>query len=412
MNGTEDPRSTPDARERRIPRLGVHAATGQARVVIDGRTIYLGRAGAEANARYRRLIAKWLATGELPDGKRRAAAASDGPPTVADLAAQFLDAHEGYYRHADGTPTFELGNFVEAFKPLLELHGTLPAAEFSPRRLKEVQAAMVARGWARPTINKHVGRVRRLFRWATSEELVPTGVYHGLQAVEGLKLNRTSAPEPDPVEPVPEADYEATLPHLTPMVRAMVELQYLTGMRVSEVRLMRGREIDRSGPVWRYRPTHHKTSWCNKTRTVPIGPKAQAALTPWLKLHPDAPLFSPEDGERKRLRAQHAARKSKVQPSQRARAAASAAASHLRQRPPGEVYSVDTYRRAIERACKRASVESWAPARLRHNAAERIRRAFGVEVARCYLGHSDIRTTQLYSAMDEAKALDAAARVG
>jgi len=43
------------------------------------------------------------------------------------------------------------------------------------------------------------------------------------------------------------------------MVRAMVELQYLTGMRVSEVRLMRTGEIDRRGNVWRYTQKHPPT---------------------------------------------------------------------------------------------------------------------------------------------------------
>jgi hypothetical protein len=53
------------SRSRRIPRLGVHAATGPARVVVEGRTLYLGRAGPEANERYRQLMAEWLATGRL-----------------------------------------------------------------------------------------------------------------------------------------------------------------------------------------------------------------------------------------------------------------------------------------------------------------------------------------------------------
>jgi integrase len=202
-------------------------------------------------------------------------------------------------------------------------------------------------------VNKQLGRVRRLFKWATGEELVPPSVYHGLQAVDGLKLNRSDAPEPDPVEPVPETAYYATLPHLSPMVRAMVELQYLTGMRVSEVRRMRTGEIDRSAAVWRYVPRTHKTTYCGKVRVVPIGPKPRAVLKPWLKLAPDAPLFSPEVGERLRCRALRKSRKSKVQPSQVARAKERAARADERLRPLGEIYTVDAYRRAIERATAR-----------------------------------------------------------
>ena len=32
-----------------------------------------------------------------------------------------------------------------------------------------------------------------MFRWATEEELVPPDVYHALQAVGGLRMNRTDA---------------------------------------------------------------------------------------------------------------------------------------------------------------------------------------------------------------------------
>jgi integrase len=393
-----------------IPKLGIHATSGQARVVVDGRTLYLGRAGPEAHERYRQLIGEWLTTGKLPDEAH--APAPSSARTVADLAARFLEAKDGYYRDAQGVPTNELRNFATAFRVLLKLYGTLPADQFSPRRLKDVQAAMVAKGWCRVSINHHLRRVKALFKWATGEELVPPSSYHGLQAVDGLRRCRSAAPEPDPVLPVPDRNYEAALPHLSPMVRAMVELQWLTGMRVSEVRLMRTGEIDRSGPVWRDTPKHHKTAHFGKQRIVPIGPKAQAVVTPWLKLHPDAPLFSPEEGERKRYCAKRKTRKTRVQPSQVARGKSRAQNADERARAPGDVYTVAAYRRAIDRACIKAGVESWAPARLRHNAAERIRHEFGVEVARCYLGHSDIRTTQLYSSMDETKALDAAARVG
>ncbi len=377
-------------------------------MVIEGRTFYLGKSGPQANERYRQLIGEWLSTGKLP--VEAGAEPSADLMTVGDLAARFLEAHEGYYRSADGTPTKELENFATAFGPLLARYGLRPAAEFSPRRLKDVQEAMVAKGWCRATVNHHLRRVKALFKWGTSEELVPASVYHGLQAVSGLRRFRSAAPEAEPVEPVPEANYVATLPFLPPTVRAMVELQYLTGMRVSEVRLMRSSELDRSGKVWRYCPRTHKTAHFGKQRIVPIGPKGQAVLGPWLKLDPSGPLFSPEDAERRRFRVKRKQRKTRLQPSQVLRAKRRAA--ELRQRPPGTVYTVAAYRRAIDRAARRAGVESWAPARLRHNAAERIRREFGVEVARCYLGHSDIRTTQLYSSMDEAKAMDAAERVG
>jgi len=128
----ESPTLAPPAsgvRSRRIPRLGVHAATGQARVVIEERSIYPGRAGPEANEKYRQLIATWRASGELPPVRAAVAAAAAVRPrtlTVGEVAARFLERHHAYCRHGDGSETGELSNFAEAFKPLLARCADLP----------------------------------------------------------------------------------------------------------------------------------------------------------------------------------------------------------------------------------------------------------------------------------------------
>ncbi len=50
------------AKKRGVPGYLQHKATGQARVVLNGRTHYLGRYGTqESKERYGRLIAQWQA---------------------------------------------------------------------------------------------------------------------------------------------------------------------------------------------------------------------------------------------------------------------------------------------------------------------------------------------------------------
>jgi hypothetical protein len=51
------------------------------------------------------------------------------------------------------------------------------------------------------------------------------------------------------VKPAPEEHIDAILPHLTPSVRAMVEVQRLTGMRPGEVCRMTTGPIDRTGEL-------------------------------------------------------------------------------------------------------------------------------------------------------------------
>src|SRR5580765_3181133 len=65
-----------------IPAYGLHRATGQARVIIHGRNVYLGRHGSPASwEKYRRLIADYLASGGAAPPShagRRAGAGRDG----------------------------------------------------------------------------------------------------------------------------------------------------------------------------------------------------------------------------------------------------------------------------------------------------------------------------------------------
>jgi hypothetical protein len=40
---------------------------------------------------------------------------------------------------------------------------------------------MANMGWCWPYINKQLNRIRQVFKWAVSDELIPGSVIHGLQ---------------------------------------------------------------------------------------------------------------------------------------------------------------------------------------------------------------------------------------
>ena len=165
-----------------------------------------------------------------------------------------------------------------ALRPLLELYVALPAAEFSPAKLDAVRRRMIAKGHVRAKVNHHVQRIRRMFRWGVEKELVPAVVLHGLAALAGLRAGRSDAKEAPPVKPVEGTAVDAVLPHLSSVVRAMVQVQRLCGMRPGEVCRMTAGEIDRGADVWLYQPVRHKGAWRGKPRVVAIGPKAQDIL--------------------------------------------------------------------------------------------------------------------------------------
>ena len=139
-----------------------------------------------------------------------------------------------------------------------------------------------------------------------------------------------------------------------------------------------------------------------------FGPKAIEMLRPWLRTKVDEYLFQPAEAvqawrdertARRNIPASHGNR-----PGTNRR--------EDPQRRPGDRYTTDSYRRAIERACKAADVPRWHPHQLRHNYATAVRKKFGVEAARVVLGHHSIDVTELYAERDAAVAADVARAMG
>jgi len=447
-----------------IPQLTLHKASGRAVVRLTGRDHYLGTFGSpEAKEAYDRLIAEWLAGGRRVAHDATSVAASPIPGvSVNEVLLAFWKHAERHYRHPDGSPTTEIGELRLSLKPLKDLYGLAPAAEFGPKKLAAVRQSMIERGLCRTLINRRIDRVKRVFKWATEQELVPGAAYHALQALRGLKRGRTDARESEQVKPADPAHVAATLLHLDAHLRAMVELQRRTGMRPGEVCGLTQEEVDRSADVWLYRPARHKTAHHGRDRVVPIGPRARAVLTAFLLrdgippdgfghvhlndpdeqtarlvmadahqeagrerdaallrdtekrvaivagciVDPAAPLFSPAEAREERFRAMRAARKSKVPPSQRGRRKSNP------ERCPGSEFRPAAYAHAVQKAAKRAGVLHWHPNQLRHLFATEVRAAFGLEAAQVLLGHSRADVTQVYAERDLTLAVKVAGTIG
>lgn len=265
---------------------------------------------------------------------------------------------------------------------------------------------MIDAGHSRGHINEQIARVNRVFRWGVENELVPSSVYHALQAVTGLRKGRSAARETEPVKPAPEEHINAVEPFVLRQVWAMIQLQLLTGMRPGEARLMRGCDLDVSGNIWTYSPVSHKTEHYGIERTVYLGPRAREVIKPFLEIDTSAFLFSPTDAMAERRASQRRQRKTMVQPSQVSRRKA-----HPRRRP-GDHYCREAYRGAVQRACVKAGVPPWTPAQLRHNAATRFRKEYGLKVAQIMLGHQSAEVTQIYAERDRDRAMAVVARIG
>jgi integrase len=326
--------------------------------------------------------------------------------SIDDVIARYWSFVEQHYQK-QGVPTGEVDNIRYALRPLHQLYGDTTADDFGPLKLKALRHRMVEQRLSRRVINQRIGIIKRLFRWAVSEELVLPSVMQGLSSVSGLQKGRSAAKEREPVKPEDEAVVEATLPYLPPVVREMVDFQRWTGCRPGEVCQLRPNDVSRLGTIWEYRPMSHKTEHRDQSRVILIGPRAQGILEPLLaSTAPDAFCFAPTRSQAIRNATLRERRLTKVRPSQRNR-------SRLRpQRTPGARYTPNSYLRAVHRACERARVERWSPNQLRHLAATKLRATFGLEAAQAVLGHAKADVTQIYAARDLARAAHVIGQVG
>lgn len=396
-------------RKATVPSYRLHKPSGQARVILDGEHIYLGRFGTpESKAKYVQVISERSVGGPTGPDESNVSAAQ---LTIVEVLAKYRDYSQIHYRRGDKT-THEFENMKHALRPVRELYGSTPIANFGPKQLKAVRQKMVDDGLSRGVINSRVNRIRRFVRWAVSEQLVQPGVLEALRAVDGLRYGHPHVRETARVLPAPEKDVDALLPFLSRQVAAMVRLQQLTGMRPGEVVLMRWADIDVTGDVWIYEPLDHKNRYRGHRRLVTLGPKAQEDLRPFLCKKPDEFLFSPADAEAGRNVARRAARKTPMTPSQAKRKPKKSP-----KRPKRDRYGVHSYRRAISYAFKKAKKQNveiphWHPHQLRHSYATLVRKKHGVEAAQVGLGHSRADVTQVYAERDLDLAKKVAKEIG
>lgn len=381
----------------RVPSLRLHKPSGKAVVTLSGRDIYCGTYGSpEAQQVYEEQLARWLANG------RRLESATSKPQsiTVGKLVCMYVDWATEHYAGRRQHKNI-VSRIRSALQPLVELYRTLPAADFSPLKLKTVRQKIVdtppthalsrkvngervverrpheGKRPAIKTVNEKTQVVVSAFNWAASEELIPGGVVHALKAVGNLRRGEPGVELPRKVKPVADEHVDATLKHITSsMLRTLVEVIRYTGARTNEICIMRPCDLDRSGRNWIYRPTQHKTDLHGHDRVIVLGPCAQRAVLPHLDgCGDDEFIFSPARSDRLRI-----VRKRKS-----------------RRRRLGEKYTPNVVRRCIHRACDRADVPRWGPLELRHTFATKVRAELSLQAASAALGHAGEAVTLRYA---------------
>jgi hypothetical protein len=123
----------------------------------------------------------------------------------------YIEHAKQHYRRANGTNTDELSEYKRISKLVREVYGNIRAAEFGPSALKVIRQNFINQDLSRGFINQRIGKVRRIFKWGVSEELIQPSTYQAVSSVSDLQRGRTEARETEPVGPVDDAVVETTL---------------------------------------------------------------------------------------------------------------------------------------------------------------------------------------------------------
>jgi len=295
-------------------------------------------------------------------------AAKQKPDPRSELLGAYL-AHLSHQRHlAAGTRR----NYHQDIEALFALNPEIALELIEPQHIRRSVAQLHARGLSGRTIAHMLSAWRGLFTWLAR--------HRGYSANPCLGLRAPKAPKGLPKALSPEAagqllDAPAGTP---PEVRdkAMFELAYSSGLRLAELvslDLAHADAIRRDAEVT-------VTGKGGKTRSVPVGAKARAAIEAWLQVR--ALL---------------------------ARAEVPALFVGAR----GERIAAGVVRARLGQWARRAGLPMHVhPHVLRHSFATHVLQSSGdLRAVQEMLGHSSISTTQVYTHLDFqylAKAYDAA----
>jgi len=245
-------------RRRSAPPGMLRHASGQARVVLDGVTVYLGKFGTpEAHARYAEVVQQWQAG--QPFRAKPARPVVETARSVAEVVLlydKWMDETRAYSK--GGKATTQRGLIRVALRELNRFAGDLATNEFTSSILVAHRDKLRAKEkLSAQGVNRKIGLIKQFVGWAAERGYMPETNAAVIRAVRSLRVTGKKRREP-----VPLGDLTKAIEKLRPHFADMVRLQFLLGCRPGEVCGMRWGDltITDSAEPWRYLVADAKTS--------------------------------------------------------------------------------------------------------------------------------------------------------
>ncbi len=287
-----------------------------------------------------------------------------------ETAQQLLRCYLEHLSHERRLSPHTVENYARDVSALLELAGATPLRELQPHHVRRCVAQLHARGLDGRTLARMLSAWRGFFNYLARDHGHAQNPVLGIRAPKvARKLPRALSPD-ETVRLMEIGETHA----LAVRDKAMLELFYSSGLRLSELTGLALGDVDVRDATVRV------TGKGAKTRVVPVGSHALAALEVWLPQRSglaraeETALFVGKDGGRMSARAVQA--------------------------------------RLKHWAVKLGLAAKVHPHALRHSFASHLLQSSGdLRAVQEMLGHASISTTQIYTHLDFqhlAKAYDAA----
>lgn len=370
------------------------------------------------------VLGRWDEGEEMPDQVRRRLVAIDpqvtvtARPTVAEGAALYLRYLYRHMRDENGSLRSRYERAKRHLRPFVALLGDMPLDSLLARDLRTVVEAVQSPNpdwhtalpfgwlmakrpcsWSDTNTRQAVASFILMVSHLECEGLIPRGL---TQHLKTFRFDRVARKTREAVLITYET-LEIVSQFSSPVVGAMLKLQWQTAMRPGEIGPMRGcdletREIN-GKTITVYIPKHHKNTHRGQSRVVPLN---ETSLTIWRDIaqgiSPEEYVFTPlrsvqwwraKCSELFRKRNKTQAEKVLMKESRR-------------QRRLAPFYTSKAYHHAIRaaiRAARRAGhdVPMFTPYDIRHSRLSEIQANYGWEVARAVAGHASLDATTWYA---------------
>jgi integrase/recombinase XerD len=288
---------------------------------------------------------------------------SNGPGPLDDALDRYL-AHLRVERALQPTTLESYARDLREYLDWLARQGKRTLVEATQIDVLQHLASLQQRGLSRASQARHLAALRGLHRFASAEGLSSS------DPAEGVEGSRGSRPLPHFLG-VEEVDRLLAAPDSAKPAgardRAMLELLYASGLRVSELVALPAGAVDARLGIVRVRGKG------GKERIVPVGERAQEALAAYLS-GPRAALL------RKRQ------------------------SRDLFVTPRGKRMTRQGFWKLLARYAAAAGLRDVHPHTLRHSfATHLLERGADLRAVQAMLGHADIATTQIYTHVDRER---------